>query len=95
MPALLRYTETGARNIFSTTLASRHVAGLVGMLLNRRGGAYHRALPVAIHGTPQIACVNLYKILCVEEDTLKQRIRQRAGTKGVQATGLLGKLVYA
>jgi len=75
---------------FSSILASRHFAEQVNTLLSRRGGICHCADPVATRGTPQSTCVNLYKILCVEDDTVKAtdspevRHKKRSGDRPVR-----------
>ncbi len=75
---------------FSPTLAFRQLAGQVDTFPSRRGGTCHCADPVGTHGTPQSTCVNLYKILCVEDDTVKAtdspevRHKKRSGNRPVR-----------
>lgn len=76
--------------MFSPILVSAHLANLVDTFPNGRGGISHCADPVATHGTPQSTCVNLYKILCVEDDTVKAtdspdvRHKKRSGNRPVR-----------
>jgi hypothetical protein len=76
--------------IFSSIFVSTHLAGLIDTFPNISGGTCHCADPVATHGTPQSTRVNLYKILCVEDDTVKAtdspevRHKKRSGDRPVR-----------